>query len=140
MQSQSLFRLAALFCLCSLLSACNQRNNNQDNKSSQQTTLSRETGIDFRFPIEFEITLITKNLPKVADLCKVPGLKAYQCSVSVSGKDSRIEQGTISTKTKGLFSKQELDTLISTIKERYQSEGKLSYSISQEKNFDFTPN
>jgi hypothetical protein len=138
MQSKNPFQLVVLFCLCSLLSACNQRNNNQ-NSSRPPAKLSHETGIDFSFPIEFEITLISKNLTKVADLCKVPGLKAHECTVSVSGKDSRIEQGTISTKTKGLFSKQEFDTLISTIKERYQSEGQLSYSIAQKKDFDFTP-
>lgn len=94
-----------------------------------QAALSRSAEIDFNFPIELEFKLVTKDVIKAAQLCKI----------TVSGKSDTIEHGEVNAKANAVFSQKQLDNLLSSMKEKFQTEGKLSYSIGQKKNFDISP-
>ena len=134
------FQSACLLCVLILVSACNKKNDNQENTALPQVERSRSTGLDFNFPIELELKLVTKDVVAAVELCKVDGLKPYECKVTVSGQGDAIQHGQVSVKTKAIFTQKEFDTLISSIKEKYHTEGEFSYSMAQKKTFDVSPN
>nr|WP_315481748.1 hypothetical protein [uncultured Undibacterium sp.] len=139
MRSLHPFQIACLFGLLSLLSACDKKTEIQDKKMLPQAALSRSAEIDFNFPIELEFKLVTKDVIKAAQLCKIEGLNAYECKITVSGKSDAIEHGEVNAKANAVFSRKQLDNLLSSMKEKFQTEGKLSYSIGQKKKFEFSP-
>jgi hypothetical protein len=139
MRSLHPFQIVCLFGLLSLLSACDKKTETQDKKVPPQAELSRTVKLDLSRPIELELKLVTKDMAIATKICKIEGLDVYQCKVTVSGQSNVIEYGEVSVTTIAVFSQKELDRLIASIKEKYHTEGAFSYSISQKKEFSFTP-
>jgi hypothetical protein len=139
MRSLHPFQIACLCGLLSLLSACDKKTETQEKKVPSQTGLSRTLNLDFNLPIDLEFKLVTKDMATATKLCKLEGHHVYECNVTVSGQSNTVQHGEVSVKTKAVFSQKELDTLIASVKQKYHTEGAFSYSISQKKKFEFSP-
>ncbi len=121
MQSKNPFQLIVLFCLCSLLSACNQIND--------IATDGLISAMDFKRPVELEFQLKTDDLKRGAQLCKVDSPHHFGCTIRLSKENFFWNSSEVRVKAKAVFTKKELIDLVKSTKQKYEKFGTFSYSI-----------
>lgn len=115
--------LNGIIFLC-LVSACSTKSNTDYEKKLNQ--------IDFAHPVELEFQLNSKKAMDATKLCKIESKHVFECKIKASFSSKEGERGETSMKTTGIFSREELEDLITFMRKKFQAEAGFSYSFGQQ--------